>query len=64
MKIINKILLWKPIYRCAAYIVKLSLPDHIEAGKEARKYSDGDKGFHEIDFFNGTLWLRDKIDIN
>ncbi len=33
MKIINKILLWKPIQQCAIYIVRLSLPDELEICK-------------------------------
>ncbi|MCH8067822.1 MAG: hypothetical protein IID16_00915 [Candidatus Marinimicrobia bacterium] len=48
--------------------VKGSLPSHIEAGKEAKKYADemnskGEhNGFHELDFYNGTIWLRDMIE--
>ncbi len=44
------------------------LPDHIEVGAEAKRYAEmmnskGDyNGFHEIDFYNGAVWLRQKID--
>ena len=70
MKIINKILLWKPIQQCAIYIVRLSLPSHIDAGKEAKKYANEmngkgkPNGFHELDFYNGTVWLRAEIEGN
>jgi len=70
MKIINKILLWKPIQQCAIYIVRLSLLSHIDAGIEAKKYAEGmnskgeRNGFHELDFYNGTIWLRAEIEGN
>jgi hypothetical protein len=42
-----------------------SLPGHIEAGVEAKNYgnkmnelSEKPNGFHEIDFYNGTIWFR------
>ena len=48
-----------------------SLPTYIDAGIEAKHYGDemnklGDKpnGFHELDFYNGTVWLRQMIEGN
>lgn len=44
------------------------IPSHIDAGIEAKKYADmmnskGEfNGFHELDFYNGTLWLRQEIE--
>ena len=53
------------------YNVMPSLPSHIDAGIEAKHYGDemnklGDKpnGFHELDFYNGTVWLRQMIEGN
>lgn len=53
------------------YNVMPSLPSHIEAGIEAKHYGDemnksADKpnGFHELDFYNGTVWLRQMIEGN
>jgi len=46
----------------------VNMPSHIEAGQAAKEYADemnsrGERnGFHELDFYNGTLWLRDIID--
>lgn len=49
--------------------IKPSLPSDIDAGVEAKHYGDemnklGEKpnGFHELDFYNGTLWLRQMIE--
>ena len=46
-----------------------SLPSHIDAGIEAKNYgdkvnklSDKPNGFHELDFYNGTIWFRQKIE--
>jgi hypothetical protein len=56
--------------QCAIYIVRLSLPSHIDAGKEAKKYANKmngkgkPNGFHELDFYNGTVWLRTEIEGN
>jgi len=50
--------------------IKSLLPTHIESGEEAKRYSNmmnskGEhNGFHEIDFYNGTVWLRDFIEKN
>lgn len=53
------------------YNVMTSLPTHIDAGIEAKHYGDemnklADKpnGFHELDFYNGTVWLRQMIEGN
>jgi len=52
------------------YNVMPSLPTHIEAGIEAKRYADimnskGEfNGFHELDFYNGTVWLRQMIEGN
>jgi hypothetical protein len=52
------------------YNVMPSLPSHIEAGIEAKRYADimnskGEfNGFHELDFYNGTVWLRQMIEGN
>ena len=49
---------------------KISMPSHIEAGQEAKRYgeemnSKGEpNGFHELDFYNGTIWFRDMIEKN
>ena len=47
-----------------------SLPSEIEAGREAKKYGvemnkqgPTRSGFHELDFYNGTIWLRQMIEI-
>jgi len=51
-------------------LVRLSLPSHIDAGKEAKKYANEmngkgkPNGFHELDFYNGTVWLRAEIEGN
>ena len=48
-----------------------SLPSHIDAGIEAKHYGDEmnklaekPNGFHELDFYNGTVWLRQMIEGN
>lgn len=52
------------------YNVMPSLPSHIDAGIEAKRYADimnskGEfNGFHELDFYNGTVWLRQIIEGN
>lgn len=52
--------------------VRLSLPSHIKADEEAKMYAnkmngkrDGRmSGFSQLDFYNGTLWLRQQIEDN
>ena len=53
------------------YNVMPSLPRHIDAGIEAKHYGDEmnklaekPNGFHELDFYNGTVWLRQMIEGN
>lgn len=53
------------------YSVMPSLPSHIDAGIEAKHYGDEmnklaekPNGFHELDFYNGTVWLRQMIEAN
>ncbi len=53
------------------YNVMPSLPSHIDPGIEAKYYGDemnklADKPneFHELDFYNGTVWLRHMIEGN
>lgn len=48
-----------------------SLPSHIDAGIEAKHYGDEmnklsekPNGFNELDFYNGTVWLRQMIEGN
>ncbi len=48
-----------------------SLPTYVQAGIEAKHYGDEmnklsvkPNGFHEIDFYNGTVWLRKMIEGN
>lgn len=52
------------------YNVMPSLPSHIRCGVEAKLYANemNSKGefnsFHELDFYNGTVWLRQMIEGN
>jgi hypothetical protein len=59
-------ILWRPIHKLALCIIKHSLPGYLEISKESKKYADEiskkPNGFHELDFYNGATWLKDKIE--
>lgn len=50
------------------YNVMPSLPSHIDSSIEAKHYGDemnklaeNPNRFHELDFYNGTVWIRQMI---
>jgi len=60
------------VYGVEAHFEKLHnvLPSHLDSGKAAKEYSENmtsegeGNGFHELDFYNGTVWLRSEIEEN
>ena len=51
---------------CLQLIKSENLPNYTEINKVADNYAEGfdgkTNGMHQIDFFNGALWLKQKIE--